>query len=443
MELKIDGIAAGGVGYSESDTERIHVAGALPGDRVEVSRPRSHRGRTQARLIRVLDREIASCQAPCEHFGRCGGCDWMDLPYDVQLSLKTRMVADAFLQVGLTVDLAEIVASPEEYRYRNRVDFAFGNGQTGPVIGLYEKGDPRDRSHALPPVCPVEDCWLTSDTVNGFGRQVQEALVDTHLKAYNPESRTGVLRSLEIREGEAGGAINLLVANDKHLSEDLLTRVADGAEAMTLRVSRTRSRHAKAKRERVIRGEGEPMTTILGARIAFGGTSFSQVNRFLLDGLYGLAIELARPSASDRVLDLYCGVGALSIPLAKRSAHVVGIELDGQAVQCAQSNAATNACANTRFVSADATKLSAWGDGPFSLVTLNPPRGGLDAGVVEGVASSRPDRVVYVSCNPDTLARDCKRLSSNNYTVSAVHPVDMFPQTAHVETVVRLDRNHG
>ena len=169
---------------------------------------------------------------------------------------------------------------------------------------------------------------------------------------------------------------------------------------------------------------------------------FSQVNAFQLDRLYGLAIDMAQLTAEDEVLDLYCGVGALSIPIAKVVSQLTGVELDEGAVQDATVNATSNKVDNCNFVAADAANVSSWGTPlqRFDLVTVNPPRAGLDPGVIEGIAATRAKRIVYVSCNPETLVRDCKRLTAHHYAVSRVCPVDMFPQTTHVETVVCLER---
>lgn len=443
--MLIEGIAPGGVGFGEVDGERIYVRHALPGDRVEVGKPRRERGRTWAHLVRVISRAREVRDAPCDVFGRCGGCAWMDIPYADQLQLKGAMVEEAFRSVGLTPSIEPVLASPEEFRYRNRVDFAFANGEDGPVIGLHERGDPRDRSHNLPPVCPVTDCWLTCRATNDLRRQFQDLLKGSRLRAYNPVTRSGVLRSLEIRTNTAGSVLQLTVANDKHVdAEALRSRLeTDGrVKGLGIKVSRSRSRHATPKRQTMLLGSDTQTIDILGANISFTRSVFSQVNAFQLEHLYRLALELARPSENDEVLDLYCGVGALSTLLAKRSKHLTGIELDADAVADADENAKRNGCDNAAFVAADATAVAAWGSPiqRFDLVTVNPPRGGLDRGVADGIGATRAERVVYVSCNPETLARDCKHLAAQHYTISTVRPVDMFPQTTHVESVVLLER---
>ncbi len=189
-------------------------------------------------------------------------------------------------------------------------------------------------------------------------------------------------------------------------------------------------------------GESRQSATLLGHDISFSAAVFSQINPYQLDHLYRLALSLAQPESTDRILDLYCGVGALTIPIAANVQEAMGVEASQQAVEDARLNADTNGLTGCRFVCADAADVGQWGQprNRFSLVTVNPPRTGVDPAVIEGIASTRADRVVYVSCNPETLARDCARLTAHAYRITDVYPVDMFPQTTHVESVARLVR---
>ena len=446
MEVRISGIATGGIGYAELEGSRIYVRGGLPGDRLKIGKRRNHRGRDWAEIVSVIDRELETRKPVCGHFGFCGGCDWMDLPYETQVRLKTMMIQDAFESEGLTVALEDLKASPEEYRYRNRMDFAFGNGEDGPIVGLHVKGDPRDRTHALPEVCGISDCWLATKRANEVRELMQEELAQSRLRSYNPVSRAGVLRSLGIRTTGKDSCVQLLVANDKHVPGDALgERLKAGPPTVTsfdIKVSRSRSKHAEPKKVTHVFGQEQSTTPILGYDMQFSESAFSQVNAFQVETLYKTALDVAGDLSGQEILDLYCGVGTMSIPMSAAAKQVTGIELDEKAVEDAAGNALRNSRENCRFVPANAADVSAWGDPVqrFGVVTVNPPRAGLDAGVVEGIATSRADRVVYVSCNPETLARDCRRLAANHYKVTRVIPVDMFPQTVHVETVVGLER---
>ncbi len=447
MEVEITGIVPGGVGYTDLEGERVHVRETLPGDRVTIGKRRRWRGRVWAEKIGLVGRKQATRDAPCKHFGMCGGCDWMDVAYPDQLKFKQMMVVEAFRTAGLSPMIHDIASSPEEFRYRNRVDFSFGNGDGGPVIGLYERGDPRSRTSELPPVCEVADCWLVSVAMNRVKQILQNFLAGTNLRAYNPVSRSGVLRSLDVRSSRGGDlSVQLSVANEKHLPvESLVTALKtceQPAAHFRVCVGRSRSRHAPPKREMNLFGESRQSATLLGHDISFSAAVFSQINPYQLDHLYRLALSLAQPESTDRILDLYCGVGALTIPIAANVQEAMGVEASQQAVEDARLNADTNGLTGCRFVCADAADVGQWGQprNRFSLVTVNPPRTGVDPAVIEGIASTRADRVVYVSCNPETLARDCARLTAHAYRITDVYPVDMFPQTTHVESVARLVR---
>jgi 23S rRNA (uracil1939-C5)-methyltransferase len=446
MQLEITGIAPGGFGFGESPVGRIYVRDTIPGDHVEIGRRRTERGTIRADVVKRVSRRSKQREAPCQHFGRCGGCDWMDLPYEQQLELKQAMVVEAFRSQDLPAPIADVLGSPEEFRYRNRVDFAFENSETGVKIGLYEKGDPKDRSHQMPPLCEVKDCWIASEDANAARTVVERQLEGSRLRAYNPVTRAGVLRGLDIRSGQDGLSIGLSVANDKHVPVD---EIASGLKEsdvqvgnFTVRVGRSRSKHAAPKKIVSAFGDSGQATQVLGKRISYSAGVFRQVNSLQMDRLYQSAMEMAGIRMGDQVIDLYCGVGTLSVAVAEHAESVVGVEVDAAAIEDAQKNAADNDLTNCTFACADAGNLAAWGQPlqRFSLVMANPPRAGLSPEVIEGIAATRADRVVYVSCNPDTLARDCKRLCAHNYQVSAVQPVDMFPQTTHVEAIVKMER---
>jgi len=369
----------------------------------------------------------------------------LHLPYEEQLKLKQEMVTEAFAKHRIKVDVARIYGSPEEFRYRNRMNFAFANSDTGPIVGLHERGDPRDRSHQMTPVCEINDCWLGSDDANSILATVQDEFRGSKLRAYNPVTRAGVLRGLEVRSGVEGSAVSLSVANDKHVPVDkIVSRLERKTVGVSIRVGRSRSKHAAPRKLQTVSGRDRQTIAILGNSISLSGSVFSQVNVFQMERLYEIAMEMAKVESGHHVLDLYSGVGTLSIAIAQHAKKVFGIEIDATAVKNAQENASNNNRLNCFFRCSDASNSSQWGDPlhQFDIVTANPPRAGLAPKVIEGIAATRANRVTYISCNPETLARDCKRLCSHNYEVTEVKPVDMFPQTIHIETVVKLERRN-
>jgi 23S rRNA (uracil1939-C5)-methyltransferase len=239
--------------------------------------------------------------------------------------------------------------------------------------------------------------------------------------------------------------VSLSVANDKHVPVDkIVSRLEKKTVGVSIRVGRSRSKHATPKKLKTVSGQNCQTIDILGNSISLLGGVFSQVNVFQIERLYQIAMEMAKVESWHHVLDLYCGVGTLSVAIAEHAKQVVGIELDAGAIKNAQENASTNDRLNCSFLCADAADSSQWGDPlhQFDVVTVNPPRAGLAPEVIEGIAATRANRVTYISCNPETLARDCKRLCAHNYEVTEVKPVDMFPQTIHVEAIVKLERRN-
>ena len=306
MQLEITGISPGGDGYGESAEGRIYVRDALPGDCVEVGRRRTERGKIRADVAKLVSRTLSERDAPCQHFGRCGGCDWMHLPYQEQLALKQAMVQEAFRAQDMEGTAAEIMGSPEEFRYRNRVAFAFENSDTGVKVGLYEKGDPKDRSHQMPPLCEVTDCWLASEDANAVKGVVAAALAGSPLRAYNPVSRAGVLRGLDIRSADKGQSVTLSVANDKHVPLEAIASALKesptGVGHFSVRVGRSRSKHAPPKKVISVFGESGLETRVLGNRITYSSGVFSQVNSLQMERLYEAAMEAAGIRMGDKVL---------------------------------------------------------------------------------------------------------------------------------------------
>jgi 23S rRNA (uracil1939-C5)-methyltransferase len=447
LEIEITGIAPGGVGFAETDRGRVYVRDTVPGDRVEVGKRRSERGRTWARVTRIISRKPGLREPACRHFGVCGGCDWMDLPYADQVAMKREMVEEAFRQERLRVEVAEPIASPEEMRYRNRVSFCFGNGDQGPAIGLYERSDPLARSRELPPVVEIDECLLVPEVYNRVKQSVRDALGETTLRAYNPETRAGVLRYLEIKSSSDRVVVDLSVANDKHVPveklRDKLSEESNGVSGFAISVGRARSRYGPPKRHDVVFGDETHHIDLLGKSFRYSGAVFSQVNAFQIETLYTKAIEMLAAEPGDTVLDLYCGVGTLSVLIGDAVGAVTGVDLDERAVFDAKENAARNGQADRcQFVCGDVGDGQLWKThlDRYHRVVVNPPRAGIAKRAVEGIAATRATRVIYVSCNPETLARDCRLLSAHRYSITRVIPVDMFPQTTHVECVALLER---
>ncbi|MBK36446.1 MAG: 23S rRNA (uracil(1939)-C(5))-methyltransferase RlmD [Gemmatimonadetes bacterium] len=431
--IRVEGIVTGGLGFYVDAGRRVHVPGGLPGDRVRVGAARKTEAGFFADILETVDFGIDRREPPCAHADICGGCQWQVLPYVDQLRLKREMVKSAFEDRGVRTFVPEVLPSPAELRYRDRVDYSFGRGADGSaVVGLHRADEG---------VFQVQDCLLQSEEANEARRGLARALGETRLRPYDDTRRTGVLRGLVVREGEDACGATLVVSSDKHLPLAALGEAAV-AVGLTVHVNRRRSRHAPPRIEHVVTGTGWIETVRSGLSLRISPGTFTQVNTGQADRLSEVALDLAGIRSGERVVDLYCGVGILSMLSASAGATVLGVEISKAAVNDARVNIESNRIDGCRICQDDA-EGEAW---PAQIedadvFLINPPRAGIEPGVVERVCAFEPQRIVYVSCNPLTLARDVQRFRRAGYEMTDIRPVDMFPQTVHVEVVVRLERS--
>ena len=456
LRLEVTGIAPGGWGVAQEGKGRYFVWGGLPGDRVEARVVRRERGRVEARVERLLEGRIPRIDPRCQHFAVCGGCLWQDLAYDDQLVLKKGIVVHCFREVGLVeVAVGDVVGAESVFFYRNRMDFSFGRRPSGGLgLGLFVShrkagGDAANSRGRMPPVFDLERCWLQSEASNRAVAAVRDALEGSGVAAYNPETRSGALRSLVIREGKGSGEVlvNLMVASAGGVPAEqvaeALTGAVGGVKGVVLSVNRKRSKHAAPKSQEVLSGRGWILERISGMDVEVSPTSFLQVNTGQAERLYDLAVRFADLEGGERVLDLYCGSGTLSLLLARRAGLVTGVEVVSQAVEDAKRNAVRNGIANCRFLCGDVLRVLPdllRRQETADVVAVNPPRAGIYRAVVKAICRLRPRRVVYISCNPETLARDLVSFRAGGYRVEQVQPVDLFPHTPHCEVVVVMSR---
>lgn len=449
--LKVTGIAPGGVGVAQAGGLRFFVRGGLPGDVVEAQVAKRERGRIEAAVAQRMDSKIKRIVPPCRHFSICGGCRWQDIDYRDQLALKRGIVQRCFREAGLDEGLVEDVLGAEEaFFYRNKMDFSFGMNEAGALtLGLYvskDKQGPGAQGHA--PVFDVEECLLQSPLSNRIVEAVRGFLRGRSLQPYDPEARTGLLRSLMVREGKRTGEVlvNLVAAEGAPgltpLGEALRGMFPE-VKGVVLSVNRRRSKNAPPDVEEALAGEGQIVEQVGGLAFGVSPASFFQVNTVQAERLYDLAVHLCELTGRERVLDLYCGTGALSLLMARRAASVTGVEAVAQAVEDARENAARNGVENCRFLCGDVLRVLpdlTRAGGRFDVVTVNPPRAGVYRAAIQAVCALRPGRVVYVSCNPETLARDVPRFWAGGYRLGRVQPVDLFPHTPHCEVVAQMTR---
>jgi len=453
--VHIVGMAPQGWAVAGKGRERVHVWGGLLGDGLDIGHFKHERGRVEAAIEKVNHREIETVSARCEHFDICGGCLWQHVPYEAQLLMKQEIVKSCFANERLdTSCVLPVLGCDAPFEYRNKNDFTFGFGQT-PALGFFESeikisaGRNRPERGQVPPVFAVQSCALQSSLADRILSKVRILLSESGLSYYHPGSRRGILRSLVIRQSAASGDVLVHFIAAKDCVQEL-TAVANAlvegeevVKGVVLSVNNKRSKNAVPQEQMILAGQGWIAEHILGLTLQVSPTSFMQVNTLQAEKLYTIALDFADLTKPDQVMDLYCGTGSLSLLLAQRAGGVLGIEVVEAAVDDAKHNATVNGIDNCDFVCGDVAKIlpSCVTDGKRpNVVTVNPPRAGVLPEVIREICSVQPQKIVYISCNAETLARDLVHFNRGGYRIRAVQPVDMFPQTPHVEVVVKLEQ---
>jgi 23S rRNA (uracil1939-C5)-methyltransferase len=447
--LDISGVALGGKALARVDGRVVFVDRGLPGDRVEARITRVRRNWAEARLERVIQPSASRIEAPCPHVARCGGCRFQDLPYPEQLRMKHAQVVETLEHLGgiAAPPVAPIVAAPEPFHYRNKMEFSFMPGEAGALLGLHERGT-FDR------VFELETCLLPSALTVEVVRLTQRFARQHGWRAYHPAQHTGVVRFLTVRHLPLTDqcSVQLLAACDEVPGLEAwaaaVSALGPAVRTVTLGVNRSRANVAYAEEERVLRGDGRLLERLLGLEFEATTNAFLQTNSRQAEALYARALQAARLEGGECVLDLYCGTGTLTLLFARAAREAVGVESVPDAISGALVNAERNGIRNARFVGGEARAvLREWarGERPGAprpdLVVVDPPRSGLHPRVVTRVCELKPRRVVYVSCNPATLARDLKDFATGGFGLAEIAPFDMFPHTPHIECVARLEPN--
>ncbi|HXV35279.1 MAG TPA: 23S rRNA (uracil(1939)-C(5))-methyltransferase RlmD [Gaiellaceae bacterium] len=443
LELRIDSLAYGGRGVARLNGFVVFVNRALPGDVVRARVTKVKRSHAEAVATEVVEEGAPRVEAPCAHYPACGGCRFQDLAYDAQLDAKAQQVADALRRIGgLEVELEPAVPARSVFHYRNKLEYSFTTLADGEVgLGFHRAG-------RWDEVLDVERCWLTTDVGNGIREAVKAWARRQGLPAYDQEKQEGYLRHLVVREGRnTGQALVVLVTAPGDLAgaEELIAALRAFPEVRSVHwaVNDSPAEVTNLPTD-LLWGEEAIEEEILGLRYRVRPGAFLQTNTEMCEVLYELAREYAGLTGEETVYDLYCGIGTIGLTLARDALTVWGIEYSEESVACAVENADLNGLANAAFfagdVARDLDELRGRA-GPPDVVVVDPPRAGLTGKAVRRVGELGAPRLVYVSCNPTTLAGNAKELvRDHGYTLERVRPVDMFPHTPHVETVALFTR---
>ena len=449
LNLQIERLSNDGSGVAHSeDGEAVFIPGTAPGDTARVRIVKDCGRYAFGILDELLTPSPDRIPVDCPAAGPCGGCSLRHLRYEAELSAKQDNVTDAFRRIGgLEVPILPALASPEVDRYRNKVQFPVGRDKAGkPCIGFYA-----GRTHRIVP-CP--DCKLQPSLLNAIGNTLC-AFFDAHrIQPYDEQSGKGLVRHIFLRRGAHSGQIMVCLVCTRpkipHSDELVQQLCAQFPEITTILLN------VNAKDTNVILGHetlslygpGFIEDTLQGVPVRLGPLSFYQVNTLAAEQLYRIAADYAQLTPNDLLLDLYCGMGTIGLSMVDSCRELIGVEIVPEAIDSAKANAARMGdavAAKSRFFCADAgqaaTQLAAEGLHP-DVIILDPPRKGCDESTLSAVVKMSPRRVVYVSCNPSTAARDAKWLEAHGYHAEKVQPVDLFPRTKHVEAVLLLTKLH-
>ncbi len=442
--LEVTGYSSDGLGVARLEGQVVFVAGALAGERCRVKLLKVNKKAAWGKAEEILAPSPARRAPDCPYFGRCGGCQLRHMSYEEELRFKRDKVDGVLARVGgLSLRTEEILGAADPLRYRNKVQFPVApNREGGADIGFF-----RARSHT---VIPVDDCLLQPACTGPVRRALGEWMARYQVPAYDEQSRTGLIRHLYLRLNRREEMLCCVVANGPALPRegelvDLLRAAAPGLRGVVLNVNERDTNVILGERCRTLWGSGTLEEELCGLRFTLSVPSFFQVNLAQTERLYARAAEFARLTGGETVLDLYCGIGTISLALAKWGAgRVLGAEIVPAAVDDARENARRAGLQDrTEFFCADAGQaaemLAGRGLRP-DVITVDPPRKGLSPQVIGAIVSMAPPRLVYVSCDPATLARDAALLAARGYEPVRAAAVDLFPRTAHVETVLRFDR---
>lgn len=437
---EITGCTSQGLGVARFEDRAVFVKGAIPGEVCRIKLVKITKTAVYGRLEKILQPSAHRVEPVCPHFGRCGGCDLMHMDYELETELKRQRVADALCRIGgVDPEPLAITPAPFQEAYRNKAQFPVAMTDHGPAAGFFRK-----RSHDL---IPVTHCHIQPPEAEAVSQAVLRWMETYHILPYDEESRRGYVRHIFVRKAAVTGQVMVcVIANCETLpkAHRLVELLQKAVPAVTTIIHNVNTRPGNVILGDVyhtLYGDGYIEDVLCGLTFRLSPASFYQVNHHQAQVLYERAIALADLHGRETVLDLYCGTGTITLAMARSAGQVIGVEVVPQAIADAEENAARNGIENARFLCADASEaaaqLASEGIHP-EVITVDPPRKGLSPEVIAAMAEMGPERIVYVSCDPATLARDVKLLGAQGYRFVKAEAVDLFPRTRHIESIVLL-----
>ncbi len=462
VELEIERLAFGGRGVSHQGGLAVFVEGALPGQKVKARVVRKRKGYAEARVLEVLRPSPDEVEARCRHFGECGGCRFQNLSYEAQVAAKRAQVVESLEHIGgfSAPPVAPVITSPETFGYRNKMEYSFGRQRWVSSLEI-ENGTvdkPKDFALGLhvrgrfDKILDIDECHLQSRLGSEILGFVRDFALKSGEPAYTTADHSGYWRHLVIREGKKTGDLLLNVVTAGHKDHDSLVgrlhrKLVEAFPQITTMVHSVNRGKAQVAvgEERVLFGPGTIKEKIGPCTYQISASSFFQTNTRGAHLLYDKVVEFANFRLEDLVFDLYAGAGTISIYIARHVGQVVGFELVADAIKDAQVNCGLNETVNCTFVGGDLkdslrAREAIEKIGKPDVLLIDPPRAGMHSSVLAQVQVLAPERIVYVSCNPTTFARDARVLCDAGYAFEQIQPVDMFPMTPHIELVCAMRR---
>ena len=441
--LKISGLGSSGEGVGKYEGFTVFVKGALPQEEVRVEITLVKKSYAVGRLLEVVQATEERVEPACPVYKECGGCQLQHLSYKGQLVCKRQQVQDALARIGhLEVEVLPVLGAANPWSYRNKMQFPAAMNAEGMLnIGCY--------AAATHNVIDTEACMISKEANNAIMKTVRTWMKHYNISAYDEKTGKGLVRHIMGRVGvHSGEVMAVIITSEYDLPHratlvEWLKRYVPGLVSVVQNINKKQTNVVMGSKTRVLYGNETIKDNLGSLSFNISAQSFFQVNSEQAGKLYNKALEFATLSGKETVVDVYCGTGTISLYLARHAKQVYGIEIVAPAIENAKKNAEENKCANAEFICGDAAvelpRLLAGGVRP-DVVVVDPPRAGCEQKVLAAICEVQPERVVYVSCNPASLARDLAFMEQHGYKVLIVQPVDMFPMTSHVETVVLMSK---
>ncbi|MFH1077372.1 MAG: 23S rRNA (uracil(1939)-C(5))-methyltransferase RlmD [Pseudomonadota bacterium] len=453
VELEIERVAFGGEGVGRLDGYAVFVRGAIAGDRVLAQIVKRKKSFSNARLIEILRPSSKRILPQCKHIDLCGGCPWHCCDYETQLEYKRGHVIDSIERIGKIKDVIvhPTIPSPRQFAYRNKMEFSFADRRWLPHAEMLNQGLKSDFAlgfhvrGAYYKVVQIEECLLQADIGNQILQKVSRYAEESGFPPYGIRTHTGYFRFLTLRHSFFHDQWMINIVTSKKEPEalsplvDSITTNFNNIASIVNTINPRKGSTAIGEEEVLLYGEPLIEEVLMGYRFTVSPSSFFQTNTACAEKLYGTVVKYASLTGSETVLDLYSGTGTIPIIMSNSCRKVIGVEIEQSAVRDAESNCKRNNVTNCAFLCGDIRYISSLLQEEADVVVIDPPRAGMHPDVIKQLLVVLPKRIIYVSCNPTTMARDIEMMV-DAYRLEEVQPVDMFPHTFHIESVARLQR---